>query len=233
MTILQEDSKRDQKTATWKAEAFSATFDKARKSYGFATALLLAWALIGIDLQPDVLSNYKLTLKSPQAAPWVLVAAVLYFGFRLTIEWFQTNPARRKMLASRTDFYTAHLLGVLAVSVFLGQKLLQGQLANLFSGRTRSIAYGVIIGLGVGAASGSPMGLSFGSLRLTSQVLGVLGTLMVLIGSISTVRTGWAWTNVWDGVIELGAFFACFVLSAWFVRSKVTRVFTVLGEGHK
>jgi hypothetical protein len=148
MTILQEDSERDQKiVASWKSEHFGSAFDLARKSYGFATALLLAWALIGIDLQPDVLSNYKITLKSPQAAPWVLVAAVLYFAFRFTIEWFQTDPARRGMPASRVDYYAAHGFGLIAFLIFFGQKLWQKQLADALVGRTQAAVIGVVLGI--------------------------------------------------------------------------------------
>jgi hypothetical protein len=115
----------------WKTDPFSTTYDKVRRSYGIAAALLLSWSLIGIDLQADVLSNYKITLKSPQAAPYVLIAGVVYFAFRLIVEWHQTNPVRRSMLASRVDYRVAHSLGCASIVLFAVQRISKMQVANL------------------------------------------------------------------------------------------------------
>lgn len=115
--------------------AFGASYDKARQSYGVATALLLAWALVGIELDKSPLSSVKVTLKSPQAAPYVFIAAVLYFAFRFTMEWYQADESRRAVQASRVDYVVAHGLGASSILLFLGQKLLQVQIADKFSWR--------------------------------------------------------------------------------------------------
>jgi len=109
---------------------FGASYDKARRAYGLAAAILLAWELIGIDLGEAPIESLKITLKSPHAAPYVLIALVVYFGFRLTVEWYQTEPRRRQRPASRVDFAVAHALGLVAVLLYVGQTLLRAQLAD-------------------------------------------------------------------------------------------------------
>jgi lipid-A-disaccharide synthase-like uncharacterized protein len=117
-------------TRTGIIPAFSASYENARTAYGLSSALLLAWALIGVELDPAPVQSFKITLKSPQAVPYVLVALVAYFAFRLIIEWFQTELERRKRTASRVDFAVAHLLGASAVLLYFIQVLLHVQVAN-------------------------------------------------------------------------------------------------------
>ena len=111
----------------------SSSFDKARRSYGVATALLLGWALVGIELSDKPLSSVDVTLKSPHAAPFIMLASVIYFAFRFTIEWYLSEPERRAHSAARIDFGFAHLLGVVAVVIFVGQQLTKVQLADKFT----------------------------------------------------------------------------------------------------
>ena len=89
---------------------FSASYDKARKAYSLSSALLLAWALIGIDVDDKPIEkSLKSTFKSPQAVPDVLIALVIYFGSRFTVEWYQADEGRRARRPSRIDFALAHL----------------------------------------------------------------------------------------------------------------------------
>ncbi len=105
-------------------------YEKARRAYGAVSALLLAWEFVGIDVQPTPIESLNVTLKSPQATPYVLIAFVLYFAFRLTIEWHQSAPERRRMPASRVDFWVAHSIGILAIGLYGVQRLLEFQLAD-------------------------------------------------------------------------------------------------------
>ncbi len=99
-----------------------------------AGALLLAWELVGIELQDAPIESIKITLKSPQAVPYVLIALVFYFAFRLTVEWHQSALERRRMRASLVDFYVAHLIGVLAIGLYATQRLLEIQIADRLGG---------------------------------------------------------------------------------------------------
>ncbi len=110
-----------------------ASYDKARRAYGSVSALLLAWELVGIELQPTPIENLKITLKSPQAAPYVLLVLVLYFAFRLSVEWCQAVPQRRQMRPSKVDFVIAHLIGTCAIGLFSVQRLLEIQIADRIS----------------------------------------------------------------------------------------------------
>jgi len=95
-------------------EPFSDAYATAGTRYVIASALLLARELIGIDLCQGLVSTYgiNISVKTPQAAPWVLMALVLYFGFRLIVEWNQSDAVRRKWPSSRIDSLMAHVLGL-------------------------------------------------------------------------------------------------------------------------
>jgi lipid-A-disaccharide synthase-like uncharacterized protein len=144
--------------------AFGTAFDKARKTYGLFSGLLMAWALVGVDLKEEPLTSVKLTLKSPQAAPYVLVALVVYFAARFTIEWFQSSVIRRDLLPSRIDFWMAHAIGIGAIGLFAIQKALQVQLANLVFAEDVVVLLGTVFsavsfGLSDSVATGDTLGL--------------------------------------------------------------------------
>ena len=121
---------------------FGHPYDKARRGYGLASALLLAWELIGIEVSAQPFDSLHLTFKSPAAAPYVLIVLVIYFGFRLTVEWYQAETARRQRLASRADCFVAHAIAGLAVGVYVIQAMLNVQLANEV--RAGALAYFVL-----------------------------------------------------------------------------------------
>ena len=61
---------------------------KSRKQLALYSGLLFAWEFIGIKLPgPNevLFPNLNISLKSPQAVPWVLIALIFYFGFRTVI----------------------------------------------------------------------------------------------------------------------------------------------------
>jgi hypothetical protein len=134
------------------APHFGAAYDKARKAYGLASGLLLAWELIGVDFTAKPLENLNITLKSPQAIPYVLIALVAYFAFRITIEWYQAEPARRRLMASRADFAVAHIIGAAAILLYAVQAILRVQLANKIQPEKLTV---FMIGWALGFATGT------------------------------------------------------------------------------
>jgi hypothetical protein len=108
-------------------------YSHARKAYGLVSALLMAWELIGVELDASPIESVKLILKSPQAAPYVLRVLILYFSFRLTIEWYQTDVRRRSLRASRIDFAAAHAIATAAVLLYVVQTLSKVQVADKIS----------------------------------------------------------------------------------------------------
>jgi len=138
------------------APDFSAAYEGARKAYGIASALLLAWEVIGIelagsnvDVSPGPLDKVTISLKSPKAAPMVLIALVLYFAFRMTIEWYQADEKRRDLLSSRLDLAVAHTLGLTAILLFTVQSMLTVQLVDRIP---QPVLLAFVLGVALGAA---------------------------------------------------------------------------------
>jgi len=93
----------------------SAFYHAARRSYAFHSALLILWKIAKI-IPSDIL-NVK--LPDIKALPYVLVSLVVYFAFKTTIEWRQSNQQRRNMIPSKMDFAFAHFLGIAAFTFFI------------------------------------------------------------------------------------------------------------------
>ena len=106
-------------------------YQKAHKQYGLFTALLIGWELVGFTVEEMPLDSVKVTLKSPEAIPYVLLALVVYFGYRLTIEWLQCDRKRRQIRAAMTDFWVAHIIGSAAIGLFVFQQVFNVQLIDL------------------------------------------------------------------------------------------------------
>ncbi len=96
--------------------------------------LLLAWELVGIRLTEEPLTNFKLMLKSPEAAPFVLIALVTYFSFRITVEWLQCDLGRRALKVAKIDFAMAHTLAVVSIGLYGLQRTADFQVAEAIAG---------------------------------------------------------------------------------------------------
>jgi hypothetical protein len=118
--MLAETLQSNQAVAS--APALSDYYHKARKLYGLTSGLLLLWELVGIELQPNPVEYLKVKLLSPEAVPAILFILVFYFAFRLIVEWSQCDISRRQFLASRVDFYAAHVFGFVSVSIYAFQQ---------------------------------------------------------------------------------------------------------------
>lgn len=125
-------------------DAMTDAYHKARRSYGLFSGLLIAWELIGIQVNASPFSDFNVTLKSPEAAPYILIALVGYYAFRLTIEWYQCDSSRRALKVSRVDFFIAHSLGIVAVGLYAIQRGLGLQLADQLR---ESPPYWIVFGL--------------------------------------------------------------------------------------
>lgn len=109
---------------------FGPSYEKARRAYTLCGALLLAWELIGLDVRETPIESLHVTLKSPQAVPYVLIALVGYCAFRFAVEWYQADPDRRRRWVSRADYAVAHVIGMASIALYLFQAMLQTQLVD-------------------------------------------------------------------------------------------------------
>ena len=133
----------------------SEAYQKARRQYALFSGLLIAWELIGFELpnKVELVKGGNLIIKSPQAAPWVLIVLVLYFAGRTTLEWYQCSEDSRGLRASLIDFRSAHLIGLFALGLYSVQKLLQIQVATKVSEHETTanwVIMGAMIGVGLG-----------------------------------------------------------------------------------
>lgn len=125
-------------------------YHKGRKFYVLSSGVLLAWTLVGIELAKEPLESLKISLRNPEVAPVILVLLVLYFAYRTSVEWFQSDPRRRAFRASRTDFTITNILGVISVSVYSFQEISAINVGAYFAKSTAQVAVH-IFGLGAGA----------------------------------------------------------------------------------
>lgn len=128
--------------------SMSDAYYKARKSYGLFCGMLIAWELIGVQLSAQPFKNYDFTVKSPQAAPFVFIALILFFAFRTTIEYHQSDHRRRSSRVSLIDYYVSHSLGLIAIGLYLFQRAADIQFADLITidkSSTVAIAFSILI----------------------------------------------------------------------------------------
>jgi len=107
------------------------SYHKARKSYGLFSALLVAWELIGIELTETPFESFKVKIKTPEVAPYVLVILVIYFAYRFTIEWLLINEENRKIRVALIDFYISHIIGLIAILIFIIQTAINIQIVKI------------------------------------------------------------------------------------------------------
>jgi hypothetical protein len=107
-------------------------YEKSHRSLMLSCGLLLAWELIGVEIGDRPLSDYNIVLKSPEAVPLVLLILVLYFMFKITIEWHQCHVDRRSKVPSKIDYYFSVFLAVMALGIYFYQQLLNTQIVEIF-----------------------------------------------------------------------------------------------------
>lgn len=110
-------------------------FHKARRQLMLFSALLLAWELIGIDLDPEQPLPYlNVKLRSPEVAPWIFIVLMGYFSARVAIEWFKSPADRRQHPASKADIALCISIVLLSIIVFVAQILSKVQIVDLMFG---------------------------------------------------------------------------------------------------
>ena len=138
----------DDLTLDKKLDHLTPEYYKARRGLMLFSGLLIAWELIGIELSPKLnidSLNLDITIKSPQAAPAVLIILILYFSLRTAIEWHQSPLNRRKENASKADIIFSSLIPLLSLSIFAFQSLSKVQIADIYDKNLFKTAFFAII----------------------------------------------------------------------------------------
>jgi hypothetical protein len=102
--------------------------------------------LVGFNVEEAPLQNLKITLKSPDAIPYILIVLVIYFAYRLFIEWLQCPAECTRVTATRFDFVLSHLIGLGSIGLYGFQRLTQIQVANLPPNLKFDLFNGFILG---------------------------------------------------------------------------------------
>jgi hypothetical protein len=165
------------------------SYRKAHRDYVLSSAILLAWALVGIEIKETPLQNVNIALKSPAAIPYILVVLVLYFSYRTVIEWLQCDSQTRSVKAARFDFNLSHIIGVSSLLVFAIQELLHAQIFDYLTGKAGLLD---LVGFGLFCLA-VPLSLEMifrrnkyktvkGKVVLSlSVLLALLGTILILL----------------------------------------------------
>ena len=138
-------------------QALTSEYHKARKQLMLWAGILFIWELVGIDLDKAKEAGGNAgavvgAIKAPQAVPWAFLTLILYFGFKLRIEWGQCNHLRRQMRESRVDYYSAFFVASIAFILYLAQAISHIQFANAVQGSSRfeSFFAGIVLCTSVG-----------------------------------------------------------------------------------
>lgn len=117
------------------------SFNKARRNLALFSGLLIAWEYIGFGFQSKdgsavtgkLFGDIEVTIRNPEVLPVVIVVLVLYFAFRLSIEWNQCPPGRKALPASNIDLYVSYTIAMMAIVLFAMQQAFGFRVAGLLT----------------------------------------------------------------------------------------------------
>lgn len=133
-------------------------YHKARRQLSLFSAILIFWEYVGIRIGAKVaepttgsllLSDMKIRLENPEVIPFVIAAIVIYFAFRLIIEWNLSSPRCRAHPACKIDLTVSYIIAAAALSLFILQKKFTIRLADFVDTTFLFSAYiGILLGWG-------------------------------------------------------------------------------------
>lgn len=128
--LLQTPASRRSDRSPEEVAQLADAYRKAHKAYVLASSLLASWELIGISL--DTKEKWGIELKSPNAIPLILFTLVIYFGYKLIIEWqLQHDTAKNRV--AELDYRVAHSIAAAAILVCVIQHVADIQIVDLLS----------------------------------------------------------------------------------------------------
>jgi hypothetical protein len=217
--------------------ALTPEYYKARRQLILWSSVLFGWELVGVDLEKldtgaGNVGAIAKALKSPQAVPWVIVVLVAFFAYRITVEWKQSNHARRSRVASQVDIVMSIGIAFTSYLLFFGQRAAGVQLADILTWKTAA-GFISITGLGslyfylrskiiwrVARYEGSKLLLQVARMRAIAD-----GVALVILGICSLGLLSWL-PSLWIGAGGLAGLFGLIVFFAgdqWRIRRLAKR----------
>ena len=112
-------------------------YHKARRQLVLFSGILVAWEYVGISIGDGSsvtatvpVGETPVTIRNPEVLPVVILTLILYFAYRLGVEWYQSDKKRRGLLVSRLDLAISGLMAGGAILLFIFQQTSAFRLAD-------------------------------------------------------------------------------------------------------
>jgi len=101
---------------------FTEQYHKSRNALLIVSGILLAWELVGIKIEGAESSGVRITIQETDAIPYLLFILIIFFSFRVIVEWHQSDKERRLLKQSKIDLYVTMIIPIFAGIVHTIQK---------------------------------------------------------------------------------------------------------------
>ena len=145
----------------------SKEYYSAHRNLALFSALLLAWELVGVELKDLPYASFK----SPEAPPYVLCVLIIYFWYRMAMEYGQCHQERRNHRLAKVDYFLTQGIASISLGLLIYQRLTKSQFLSSFWDRALPFDSPWQL-IGLGAVFGFMFRYSIGLLRFFSYLSG-------------------------------------------------------------
>ena len=108
----------------------TAQYHRSRMFFVLFSALLGVWELVGITLAGPVAGMFD--VKHKYLIPWILLACSIYYGYRMVVEWFQSDKVRRSQRVSKFDLGGTFIIAGISFVIFAVQTVTAFEFGDYF-----------------------------------------------------------------------------------------------------
>lgn len=121
---------------SWQRDRFvpsmSPEYHRARRFFVLFSAILFFWEFVGIQVgKKGKIFDFEIDVLNPEVIPAVIVGLVVYFAFRITIEWKQSPRQRVAKRITKIDILTSYGIAFSALLLFTIQQFYDFRLAEV------------------------------------------------------------------------------------------------------
>lgn len=109
-------------------------YHRARRNLTITSSLLLGWEFIGASFDENAtlpVVGFVIHIRNPEVTPLTLAFFVLFFSFRLWIEWKQCDVERVKSAFSKADLISVYVIASASIALFGFQQTSSVDLAKI------------------------------------------------------------------------------------------------------
>ena len=181
----------DKENSTTEAEQLTDAYHKARRLLALFSGILISWEYVGISLGDATskvasatlpIANTPINIRNPEVFPVVILTLVLYFAFRLAVEWNQCDKRRTALFASQVDLIASYLLSGGAILLYVLQQTFPFRLADFLTPLNTVAVVG-----GIGTTIGSILFLMSFSMFENNRIIFVYFSSLLFSIAITTI----------------------------------------------